>query len=556
MKRFLLFLIIVMSGALHAQQTFVNVTSQMGIGGQSGLGHAVGWGDIDGDLDPDLGMSNQEGDGFWFYQNNLTGFGNITSSAGLSGLGGNKIIIAELTGDEFNDLLLRTRSGTQYLFESNGDGTFNNITSQAGIGNEAIYNIADFDNDGLTDLLDIHGNNISVVYNNGNKTFSSPQVIAPLPDFMGIAVLDYNNDNLMDIYYTTYGDNPNTLLKNNGDGTFTDVTTQAGVSYLTGAHGVDVGDFNNDGFVDIYLGSYSSASCKLFQNNGDGTFSDVSVSSGTTGHNDTRTVTFVDYNNDGWLDIFSSHHDFYSYSNTMLKNNGDGTFTNTAVSLGLSGEWIGDYFGVGWADYDMDGSMDLFAAGHIDKYRLYKNNNCPGNWLEVDLKGIWSNPNGIGSRSEAWVNGQKISRFMLPDGGQHDGSQLRLHFGLDTISTVDSLVTYWPSGVVNRYYFVPVNQVITISEDEQTSLAVNPTYDLTIYPVPANHFLTVKIAGLPETKSKVDIFSSGGILMKTKLVNNENATIDVSTWPDGLYICKVSVSHKVFTKKFVVQHID
>ncbi len=556
MKRFLFFLIIVMSGALHAQQTFVNITSQMGIGGQNGLGHAVGWGDVDGDLDPDLGMSNQEGDGFWFYQNNLTGFGNITSSAGLSGLGGNKIIIVELTGDEFNDLLLRTRSGTQYLFESNGDGTFNNITSQAGIGNEAIYNIADFDNDGLTDLLDIHGNNISVLYNNGNKTFSSPQVIAPLPDFMGIAVLDYNNDNLMDIYYTTYGDYPNTLLKNNGDGTFTDVTTQAGVSYPTGAHGVDVGDFNNDGFVDIYLGSYSSASCKLFQNNGDGTFSDVSVSSGTTGHNDTRTVTFVDYNNDGWLDIFSSHHDFYSYSNTMLRNNGDGTFTNTAVSLGLSGEWIGDYFGVGWADYDMNGSMDLFAAGHIDKYRLYKNNNCPGNWLEVDLKGIWSNPNGIGCRSEAWVNGQKISRFMLPDGGQHDGSQLRLHFGLDTISTVDSLVTYWPSGVVSRFYFVPVNQVITISEDEQTSLAVNPTYDLTIYPVPANHFLTVKIAGLPEIKPQVDIFSSGGILMKTKLVINENAIIDVSTWPDGLYICKVIVSHKVFTKKFVVQHIN
>ena len=151
---------IFVSGAISAQQTFVNVGTSLGIGGQTGLDHAVGWGDIDGDQDPDLGISNQEGDGFWFYQNNLTNFGNITSSAGLSGLGGNKIIIAELTGDEYNDLLLRTRSGTEYLFESNGDGTFNNITTQAGIGNEAIYNIADFNNDGLTDLLDIHGNNI------------------------------------------------------------------------------------------------------------------------------------------------------------------------------------------------------------------------------------------------------------------------------------------------------------------------------------------------------------------------------------------------------------
>ncbi len=554
MKRIILLFAVFISGALFAQQTFVNVAPQLGIGGQTGLGHAIGWGDIDGDDDPDLGFSNQEGDGFWFYKNNITGFDNITTSAGLGGLGGNKIIIAEVTGDEYNDLLLRTRSATQYLFESNGDGTFNNITATAGIANAAVYNIADFDNDGLTDLLDIAGSNIAIRYNNGDKTFSSAQVVAPLPDFMGIAVLDYNNDRLPDIYYTTYGDNPNALLKNNGDGTFTDVTTQAGVSYPYAAHGIDVGDYNNDGFVDIYLGSYSSASCKLFQNNGDGTFSDVTTQSGTSGQNDTRTVTFVDYNNDGLPDIFSSHHDFYSYSNTMLKNNGDGTFTDVAPSLGISGEWIGDYFGVGWADYDLDGSMDLFAAGHIDKYNLYKNTNCPGNYLEVDLKGVWSNPNGIGAKSEVWVNGQKISRFMLPDGGQHDGSMLRLHFGLDTTTVVDSLITYWPSGVVNKFYNIAANQLITIHEDEQTTVADSKAVVLKIYPNPAGDFINISMISPVNSNTRVAIYTVDGKMIKTSTNFSEVSKLFVGNIPNGVCVVRITSGNLLATRKIVIHH--
>ncbi len=482
MRRSLSILLILISAYLSAQQTFQNVAPALGITGMDGLGHGVGWGDIDNDGDPDLGISNQEGSGFWFFRNDIDHFTNITASAGLSGLGGNKIIIAEMTGDEYNDLVLRTRSGTQYLFESNGDGTFNDITAASGIGAAAVYNIADFDNDGYTDLLSVAGSNLSILYNNGNSTFATAEVIAPLPDFWGIAVLDYDRDGFMDIYWTTYGDNPNTLLKNNGDGTFDDVTTEAGVEYTQGGHALDVSDFNNDGYVDIYVGSYSNLSCKLFKNNGDGTFDDVSVSSGTTGHHDTRTTTFADYNNDGFLDIFSSHHDFYSYSNTMLKNNGDETFTEVAPSLGISGEWIGDYFGVGWADYNLDGALDLFAAGHIDKYNLFKNTNCPGTYLMVDLKGIISNPNGIGAQVDVWNNGQLVSRNVLPNGGFHDFSDLRLHFGLDGAYSVDSINVYWPSGIVQKLGNTNADQLISITEDTVTT-GIN-TGQLIVCPVP------------------------------------------------------------------------
>lgn len=560
MKRFFSIIFVLATVYLSAQQTFQNVAPSLGITGMSGLGHAVGWGDIDNDGDPDLGISNQEGDGFWFFRNDIDQFVDITSSAGLSGLGGNKIIIAEVTGDEYNDLILRTRSSTQYLFESNGDGTFNDITASSGTGSAAIYNIADFDNDGFTDLLSVAGNDVSILYNNGDATFTDAEVIAPMPDFWGVAVLDYDRDGLIDIYWTTYGNNPNTLLKNNGDGSFTDVTTEAGVEYTQGGHALDVADFNNDGFVDIYVGSYSNLTCKLFKNNGDGTFEDIAVSSGTTGHHDTRTTTFTDYNNDGFPDIFSSHHDFYSYSNTMLKNNGDETFTGVAPSLGISGEFIGDYFGVGWADYNLDGAMDFFAAGHIDKYNLFKNKNCPGTYLMIDLKGVVSNPNGIGARVDVWNTGQLISRNVLPDGGFHDFSDLRLHFGLDSANSVDSINVYWPSGIVQKLENTGSDQLVTIIEDTTVTAIGKQLVDISqvrIIPNPVHGTARIEFETEQRGHVLITIDNLQGKTVFTILNGSVNKGIqqlntNVSHLNKGVYFLRIKTGFHTQVKKIVI----
>ena len=562
MKKFNILIIIILSVniAVHGQQVFQNVTSSMGIYGQTGLGHAVGWGDIDNDGDMDLGISNQEGDGFWFYLNEGDHFTDSTAQAGLNGLGANKIIIAEVTGDDYNDLILRTRSNTQYLFKSNGDGTFQNITSSAGIAGAAVYNIADFNNDGLLDLLSVANDNYSILYNNGNAAFQPPQIISPCQSFMGVAVLDYDGDGLMDIYHTTYGDYPNMLLRNNGDGTFTNTTNFAGVGYSQGAHGVDVGDFNNDGWVDIYLGSYSSLTCKLFRNNGDGTFTDVTYSTGTAGHNDTRTVTFVDYNNDGWLDIFSSHHDFYSYSNTMLRNNGDNTFTNVAPQLGLSGEWIGDYFGQGWADYNLDGAMDLFAAGHIDKYRLFKNTNCPGSFIQIRLNGQVSNPNGIGSRIEVWNSGEKISRFVLPSGGLHDFGSLDINVGLNGAYCVDSILVFWPSGIIQKLWNTNGDQFITITENETTEITDKESRrstHATIQPNPVAHQGSFSFY-LPEPEIvHVAIYDLKGeqvkFISRKKLdTGMQQIAFDVNEIENGIYLIKASGKNVTATEKVMI----
>ena len=239
----------------------------------------------------------------------------------------------------------------------------------------------------------------------------------------------------------------------------------AGVNFGYASHGLTVGDYDNDSWLDIYVGGYFSQRCRLFRNNGDGTFANVTAAAGLTGYPDTRTVSFVDYDNDGWLDIFASHHDFYSYSNVMWHNLGDGTFTNVSVELGLSGEFIGDYFGVGWADFDNDGAVDLFAAGHIDKYRLFRNLNCPGNFLHVNLVGTLSNRSAIGALATVYARGQSWTRQVTAGSGRQDYGSLTLEFGLATSNEVDSLVVYWPSGMVERVDAPAVNQTLEMVEN-------------------------------------------------------------------------------------------
>ncbi len=450
---------------ISATHSFHEVSAQMGISGQTGLGHAVGWCDIDGDGDCDRAFSNQNDGCFWLYQNDDSVFVDITSLADLSGLTAYRILWGDVTGNDRPDLIVRTWGSGQRIYRNDGNCHFTDITGSSGIGGSG-YALADFNNDGSIDVLSFTSSSCGIYHNSGFGTFSY-SLVSGSNDFQTATCFDYDLDGWVDIYAGTYGANPSRLYRNLGNGSFEDVTAAANVEWNGGTSGVASGDYNNDGYLDLHLGNTSAPGCKLFRNQGNGTFLDVTSAAGVVGYTDTRTVNFLDYNNDDFLDIFVSNHDFYVYSNQLYRNNQNGTFTDVGAAMGLSGQWMGDYFGTGWADFNRDGAIDLFAAGHIDKYVLFRNDSCPGNYLVVRLIETTSNYHGIGAVVKVWISAQCLTRFVVAGEGRHDFHSYEVEFGLDTYSAVDSLHVLWPSGFFSRLdSVIAANQYLTIVEGE------------------------------------------------------------------------------------------
>ena len=245
----------------------------------------------------------------------------------------------------------------------------------------------------------------------------------------GVAVFDYNNDGLLDIFFTNGAEIPsleksnpsfhNKLFRNNGDGTFTDVTEKAGLAGVGYSMGVAAGDYDNDGFVDLYVTGFNCN--QLFHNNGDGTFTDRTEKAGVSGvlkRGKPWSVAagWIDYDNDGLLDLFVVNYLDYSLStahscktgnivdycspdeyrgtpNILYRNNGDGTFTDVSQQSHIS-QYLGKGMGVAFADYDGDGFTDIFVSNDsIPNFLLH--NNGDGTFTDVALlAGVAYNENG------------------------------------------------------------------------------------------------------------------------------------------------------------------
>jgi hypothetical protein len=246
----------------------------------------------------------------------------------------------------------------------------------------------------------------------------------------GVAVFDYNNDGLLDIFFTNGAEIPslrksdpsfsNRLFRNNGEGTFTDVTEKAGLAGIGYSMGVAAGDYDNDGFVDLYVTGFNRN--QLFHNNGDGTFTDVTEKAGVSGILPGRgkawsvAAGWIDYNNDGLLDLFVVNYLDYSVAtarscqtdnivdycspneyrgtpNILYRNNGDGTFTDVSQHSHIS-QYVGKGMGVSFADYDGDGFTDIFVSNDTFPNFLLHNNG-DGTFTDVALTaGVAYNENG------------------------------------------------------------------------------------------------------------------------------------------------------------------
>ena len=536
-------------GADEQQIQFIDVTSEAGIqfrhvNGAKGdyhLPEQLGAGgafldyDTDGDLDLYLvnsgdlpGESSSESYTSVLYRNNGNGtFTNVTSGAGVGNTGNYGIGAA--CGDYDNDGdpdLYVTNFGPNVLYRNNGDGTFTNVTQTSGVGDPLWGSSAtflDYDRDGNLDLyvvnylrypLDFphapcevdgirilcHPKNYDgapdrLFRNNGDGTFTNVSEAAGFKGVegphsgkgLGVVAADFDNNGDVDIYVAN-DDTPNYLYYNNGDGTFTEMGLLAGCAYsfngvAQAGMGVDAGDYNGDGFLDIFVTNLSYETNALYKNNGDGTFSDVIYAA----HLGDESFLFVgfgtrffDFDNDGHLDIFIANGHIidniaqvtdiltYAQRNQLFHNNGNGTFSEVSFNSGTYFQRESVSRGAIFGDFDNDGDCDIVTTQVNQPAQLLRNEGGNHqNWLRVKLVGVISNRDGIGARltlrtgSRSWVQEVRTGSSIMCS------NDPRCHFGLGDNSIVDRLEILWPSGIVQILEKVTANQEIFVIESSR-----------------------------------------------------------------------------------------
>ena len=538
--RILSLLLLTAGSAASQPPIFVDVTEEAGIHFKHNSGatdhkhiiETMGSGvvffdyDTDGDVDlyfvqsGNVPQENPQPFGNVLYRND--GDGRFTDVTEISGIGDTEYGMAAAAGDIDNDGdadLYIANFGQDKLYRNNADGTFTDITEAAGIDN-TLWGIAavyfDFDVDGDLDIFVVnylvyemsmpvstykgivgyghprsYEGTADVLYrNNGDGTFTNIAETAGVTNpvegrGMAAVAWDYDKDGLPDIYVTN-DTNRNFLYHNNGDGTFTDESVFIGVGYddrgtAEGSMGVDCADYDGDGWFDLIVANSEKAT--LYKNEEGLFFVDATADSGL----EQPTLPFVgfspiflDYNNDGHLDIFCANghpqdvieilmdHETYAQRDQMFQNNGDGTYSDISETAGayFSAELVGR--AAATADYDNDGDMDIVVMNSNQRAILLRNDGGNRrNWLGIKLVGTQSNRDGIGAKVTLTTEDMTQIREVKSGSSYASGSDTRLLFGLDENQRVKKVSIVWQSGTLQELEDISTNQMLTIVESEE-----------------------------------------------------------------------------------------
>jgi hypothetical protein len=457
------------------------------------------------------------------YRNNRNGtFTDVTDTARVPGADwGFGCVAADYDNDGKTDLLV-TNFGPNILYRNNGDGTFTDVAAHAGINGGNIWHtgaaFGDYDNDGYVDLyvagyldfniknpelktsdyrgvkvhacgpLGFRGAPDALYHNNRDGTFTEVTEKAHVADrnlYFGFTVVfdDFDDDGLPDIFVAN-DSNPNYLYRNKGDGTFEEIGVSSGVAYNSdgkemSSMGVAAGDYDNDGRTDLFITTFANDNYVLYHNDGKGTFSDLSFQSGIG----ERTIPylgwaafFLDYDNDGWKDLFNVNGHVYpemgerskeSYREPLqlFQNGHNGKFTEVSEAVGLRALPMKSARGGAYCDYDNDGDMDILVSNIDDHPQLLENRGGNTNyWLELKLVGTISNRDAIGAKVKLTA-GDLVQYDRVRAGGSYiSANDLRFHFGLADHATADSLEINWPSGKKERLTNLKSNQILTVQE--------------------------------------------------------------------------------------------
>ncbi|WP_353778552.1 FG-GAP-like repeat-containing protein [Winogradskyella sp. 3972H.M.0a.05] len=544
--------------SLHAQISFEEQSSALGVTNDPGfiiLGGGISFVDFDGDGWDDITLPSADGVPLRFYKNFSGYFLEIFPIIPVIDYQTKTVNWLDFDNDGDKDLFVTSDTHGNRLYENTGNLILQNITATSGLPIDNLYTYGvswgEIDNDGYLDLFIsnriVTGNNIAnyLYRNNGDGTFTDVTVAS------GIAIeyqltfcsgfLDYNNDGWQDIYIANDKNSPNILYRNNGDSTYTDVSFSTGTGVVMDAMSVTVDDFNSDGFFDIYVtNTYFPISDPggnvFFRNNGDGTFTDIASSSGTIFNSFAWGSVFLDADNDTDLDLHvSGMFDGSSpglVSTLFYENIGSETFT-TPSNAGFSSD---DYssFANATGDIDNDGKPDIIVYNNNTPPSIYKNTTPTGNnYLGVELEGVTSNKDGVGSVIEIGIEDDKQYRYIMCGEGYMSQNSLKEIFGLGHNTEVDYVKVKWLSGTEDIMYNVQANQVIKVVEGSTLSIQDNFLPKINVFPNPFDDEIRITTYN-PLTSLKITntlgqlIYSEENIM----IVNSYKVNLNI---PSGLY---------------------
>jgi hypothetical protein len=477
----------------------------------------------------------------YLFRNNRDGtFTDVTAKAGLTRSGwGQGCCVGDYDNDGFDDLFV-SYWGHNVLYHNNGDGTFTDVSEKSGVAGPASWGAGccflDYDRDGHLDLFVAnyinfdpekaprpgqaaycHYNDIPVpcgpqgfaggtnlLYRNrGDGTFvdvseesgianprgSSAMVFVgrnwrPTGSYgMGAASADFDNDGWPDIYVAC-DSAPSLLYRNNHDRTFREIAVPAGCAFdengvaLSGM-GVAVGDYDDDGWLDIVRTNFSEQVTSLYRNYGSGAFDDSGIKAGL-GINRKYLgfgVGFFDFDNDGWKDLFLANghvyaqianrklHVSYREPKVLYHNGRNGRFEDVSSKSGpgIAAENIAR--GCAFGDFDNDGDVDVIVNNLDGPPSLLRNDGGNrNNWIMVKCIGTRSNRSAIGTRVKVTSGEHSQIDEVMSGSSYYSQNDFRLHFGLGRATHADSVELTWPSGVKESFRDLPANHLFILQE--------------------------------------------------------------------------------------------